>query len=99
MNRGNPVIFDTLEVHGSAGVKKALFNGIVPGSAVDASLPAADDLFSIDGANVRQVTGRNAPTSINAVFFDRTFWDGRANNYFNGVNPFGDLDPDARAEG
>jgi len=96
VERGNPVIFDTLEVHGSAGVRKALFNGIVPGSAVDASLPAADDVFNLNGANLRQVTGRNAPTSINAIFFDRTFWDGRANNYFNGVNPFGDLDPDAR---
>ena len=49
-----------------------------------------------DHHNLRQVTGRNAPTSINAVFFDRSFWDGRANHYFNGVNPFGDLDPAAR---
>jgi cytochrome c peroxidase len=98
VNRGNPVIFDTLEVHGSAGIRKAKFKGIIPGSAVDEILVGADDdeIFNIDGANVRQVTGRNAPTSINAVFFDRTFWDGRANNYFNGVNPFGDLDPDAR---
>ena len=95
-DRGNRLIFDTLEVHGSAGVRKAKFKGIIPGSAVDASLSEADVVFNLQGANVRQVTGRNAPTSINAVFFDRTFWDGRANNYFNGVNPFGDLDPDAR---
>jgi len=97
-DRSNRLIFDTLEVHGSAGVRKAKFKGIVPGSAVDEILVHADEdeIFNIGGANVRQVTGRNAPTSINAVFFDRTFWDGRANNYFNGVNPFGDLDPDAR---
>ncbi|MFN9974383.1 MAG: cytochrome c peroxidase, partial [Phycisphaerae bacterium] len=44
----------------------------------------------------RQVTARNAPTTINAIFFDRSFWDGRANRYFNGVNPFGNLDPNAR---
>ncbi|MGV2333353.1 MAG UNVERIFIED_CONTAM: hypothetical protein LVR18_04230 [Planctomycetaceae bacterium] len=30
------------------------------------------------------------------MFLDRTFWDGRANRYFNGVNEFGDLDPNAR---
>jgi len=96
--RGNPVIFDTLEVHGSAGIRKAKFKGIIPGSAVDEILVGADDdeIFNIEGANIRQVTGRNAPTSINAIFFDRTFWDGRANNAFNGVNAFGDLDPDAR---
>ena len=95
-DRGNPVIASTMEVHGSAGVRKTLFSGIVPGSAIDAGQPVPDDVFNVNGVNVRQVTGRNAPTSINAVFFDRTFWDGRANHYFNGVNPFGDLDPDAR---
>ena len=95
-DRGNPVIASTMEVHGSAGVRKTLFSGIVPGSAIDAGQPVPDEVFNVNGVNVRQVTGRNAPTSINAVFFDRTFWDGRANHYFNGVNPFGDLDPDAR---
>ncbi len=52
-------------------------------------------MFQIDGANARQVTGRNTPTVINSVFFDRLFWDGRANHFFNGRNPFGDLDPNA----
>jgi len=33
---------------------------------------------------------------INAVFNFRNFWDGRARNEFNGVNPIGDLDPFAR---
>ena len=32
---------------------------------------------------------------INAVFNHRNFWDMRAQNLFNGVNPFGDRDPDA----
>ena len=32
---------------------------------------------------------------INAAYNYRNFWDGRANNVFNGVNPFGDRDPDA----
>jgi hypothetical protein len=38
---------------------------------------------------------RHAPSVINAVFNHRQFWDGRAQNVFNGVNGLGDLDPDA----
>ena len=37
----------------------------------------------------RQVEPRNTPTTINAVFNHRNFWDGRANNMFNGVGVFG----------
>jgi cytochrome c peroxidase len=32
---------------------------------------------------------------INAAFNVRNFWDGRANNVFNGFSPFGNRDPDA----
>ena len=46
--------------------------------------------------NTRQVTPRNAPTVINAAYNFRNFWDGRASNEFNGRNPFGRRDPDAR---
>src|SRR4029077_6899986 len=46
--------------------------------------------------NTRQVTGRNAPTVINAAYNFRNFWDGRASNEFNGRNPFGRRDTDAR---
>ncbi len=46
-------------------------------------------------ANVRRAERRNAPTVINAVFNLHNAWDGRANFYFNGVNPFGQTDPDA----
>jgi cytochrome c peroxidase len=38
---------------------------------------------------VRQDEPRNTPTVINAVFNHRNFWDGRANNTFNGVGVFG----------
>lgn len=92
----NPVTFDTKKVVGSQGVVSKNFLNIVPGNPVDNGQTTVHPIFSLDGANVRQVTGRNAPTAINAIFFDRSFWDGRANRYFNGVNPFGDLDPDAR---
>jgi cytochrome c peroxidase len=48
--------------------------------------------FSIAGVNVRQVTVRNAPSVINAVFNFRNFWDGRASNIFTGQTPFGESD-------
>src|SRR5690606_7662114 len=35
------------------------------------------------------VEPRNTPSTINAVFNMRQFWDGRANNLFNGVGVFG----------
>ena len=46
--------------------------------------------------NHRQVTGRNSPTVLNAVFNIRNFWDGRANPWFNGVNGLGPIDGKAR---
>jgi cytochrome c peroxidase len=92
----NPVTRDTMEVNGSQGVIAQKFGHVNEGNAVDSGAWVSDHLFSAGGHNLRQVTGRNAPTSINAIFFDRSFWDGRANHYFNGVNPFGDLDPSAR---
>ncbi len=52
--------------------------------------------FSIGVANTRRVEPRNTPTMINAVFNHRQFWDGRAENVFNGVNHLGQRDPDAR---
>lgn len=44
----------------------------------------------------RRVEPRNTPTVINAVFNHRNFWDGRANSHFNGRNPFGPRDPNAK---
>lgn len=52
--------------------------------------------FRLSNANTRQVEPRNTPTVINAVFNSRNFWDGRAQNAFNGVNGLGDRDPSAR---
>src|SRR6478672_11852978 len=50
----------------------------------------ADPLaFLVGPANTRRVEPRNTPTTINAVFNHRQFWDGRAENIFNGVNHLG----------
>lgn len=92
----NRVIFDSKKVVGSQGVVTKDFQNIQEGNPVDAGRDVLNPVFNLEGTNVRQVTGRNAPTTINAVFFDRSFWDGRANRFFNGVNEFGDLDPNAR---
>ncbi len=56
------------------------------------------DIFKdpFTGTQVRNVEPRNTPTTINAVFNFRNFWDSRARNEFNGVDPIGDLDPFAR---
>ncbi len=47
-------------------------------------------------ANTRRVEPRNTPSVINAVFNHRQFWDGRAENVFNGVNHVGQRDPDSK---
>ncbi|TME31309.1 MAG: cytochrome C peroxidase, partial [Chloroflexi bacterium] len=90
------VLSDTNDVTGAQGVFDRNFN--LPGApgaltkGVDFCTAVQDPVFNINGTNVRRVTGRNAPTVINAAFNFRNFWDGRANNNFNGVNPFGDRD-------
>jgi len=96
-NRDSQVLSDTTAVGGSQGVIPQTFTGVVPGSAIDSALDAAiDPVFKVGGVNVRRATGRNTPSVINAVFNFRNFWDGRAQNDFNGVNPFGSRDPSAR---
>ena len=57
--------------------------------------PGDSDIGSPTNGNVLQTTGRNSPTVINAAFYDRQFWDGRAARFFNGVNIFGEHDSSA----
>jgi cytochrome c peroxidase len=93
--RSSQVLRDTNDVAGSQGVTLTKFIDIVPGSPVDQVQVQPDPVFNVKGINVRQVTERNAPTTINAVYNHRNFWDGRAQNEFNGVNPFGSRDAGA----
>ena len=94
-DRASQVLSDINDVAGSQGVNLTKFLNIVPGSAIDNVAVQPDPVFKIKGTNVRQVTERNTPSTINAVFNFRNFWDGRAQNEFNGVNPFGSRDKDA----
>ena len=83
------------DITGSQGVHNSAFIDI-SGARRDNITPVADGVFNVAGVNTRRVTGRNTPSSVNAVFNVRNFWDGRANNMFNGRNPFGAADPNAR---
>ena len=89
------------DVLGSQGVIQQRYSHVNPQSADVGEAPTAEELkkkFTLDGSvesRTRQVTGRNTPSVINAAFFVRQFWDGRANRFFNGENIFGSQDPNA----
>jgi cytochrome c peroxidase len=96
VNDRNSVVDDSDDVIGSAGVFDGKFLGVVLGSAVESSQPVPDPVYHVGTHNTRRQTGRNAPSVINAVYNYNNFWDGRANNVFNGVDPFGDSNVNAR---
>ncbi|MHB8763913.1 MAG: cytochrome-c peroxidase [Deferrisomatales bacterium] len=90
------VLADHDDVVGAQGVPRTRLDRVIEGVAAEPGRPMNDRGFHEGGRNVRQATGRNTPTVINAVFNFANFLDGRANHFFNGVNPFGPQDPDAR---
>jgi cytochrome c peroxidase len=96
-NSASAVLSDTTNVVGSQGVIPAHFKDVTEGDPFDGqSLDGLDADFHVGSVNVRRSTGRNTPSAINAVFNFRNFWDGRAQNDFNGVDPFGNRDGGAR---
>jgi len=80
---------------GSEGVLRSAFVGL-DGEGGETCSPAEEPVFVRDGVAYRQVTARQAPSVINAIFNVRQFWDGRANAWFNGATPFGPVDAGAR---
>jgi len=94
--RDSSILADFNDVIGSQGVFLTKFLGIKREKGVDEGQPQPDTVFHVGSNNTRRVTGRNAPSVINAAFNYNNFWDGRANFIFNGVNPFGDADVNAR---
>jgi cytochrome c peroxidase len=89
-------LYETDNVMSSAGSYGGRFiDGAPAGSAHDTCDRAPDGIHQVGGVGVRAVEPRNTPTTINAVFNFRNFWDGRASNVFNGSSPFGDRDPNA----
>ena len=53
------------------------------------SLSGSDGPFGTGPVKFRMIEPRHTPTTINAVFNRRQFWDGRANSVFNGIDPYG----------
>jgi cytochrome c peroxidase len=95
-DRLSGVTSDSEDIVGSAGVFKTTFGAVVDGSPYETGTPVADATYHVGTHNVRQQTGRNAPSVINAVYNYNNFWDGRADNIFNGASPWGQADASAR---
>lgn len=94
-NRDSLALSDANAIVSSQGIHKAEFLGVEEGNPADTTRTIPDPVFQIRGINVRQSPSRATPTIINAVFNHRQFWDGRAQAIFNGVNNWGDRDPNA----
>lgn len=97
-DRDSPITFETNDVVSSQGAFLGQYSGTYlstrnPNDRCDQVL---DPVYHVGGENVRRVEPRNTPTTVNAVYYVRQFWDGRANNFFNGVNPFGQRDINAK---
>lgn len=92
-NNRSAVVSDKRQVAGSMGVVAREFVEVEHGNDTDISrVVAFPSPFMPNGFHVRQVTARNSPSVINAVYNVRNFWDGRASNVFTGATPFGDSD-------
>ncbi len=90
------LLFDADDVMSSQGVFFADFTDVVPGLAADRCIYKPDPVFNVRGITTRRAEPRNTPTAINAVHNVRNFWDGRAAMFFNGVDPVGPRNPNAR---
>jgi cytochrome c peroxidase len=84
-DNNSPVLRSARYVAGSAGVAAGSFQAVQWGDPREIFEAAS-------GALYRQVTGRNTPSVINAVYNFRNFWDGRARETFTGATPFGASD-------
>jgi cytochrome c peroxidase len=104
-NRNSRIVFDTNDRFASQGTFGGTFveNSVSPMTLPQSGTSSAPvglencvrDVDPTDPYNngssllFRRVEPRNTPTIINAAFNSRQFWDGRANNVFNGIDPFG----------
>lgn len=97
-DRTSAIKFRSDDVIGSSGTNLGLFEAVYPtGTSTDKCSELFDPIFHLDRKNTRRTTDRNAPSVINAAFNYRSFWDGRANNLFNGESSWGNRDRQAGA--
>lgn len=94
----NPV-FMTDDVVSSAGARSGKYIQSAANVQQDTCVREIDPIYNIiddtGKHGTRLLPPRNTPTVINAVYNFRNFWDGRANNVFNGETAFGPRDPNA----
>jgi cytochrome c peroxidase len=93
----SPLVRDSTQRAGSAGIVRRTFSALTGAGAEQGADSANAPAFQLGNLHTRQVTTRNAPSVINAVFHVRAFRDGRASDIFTGRTPFGDSDPHANA--
>jgi len=96
-NNASPVIWNTDDTAASSGTFSGDYNSAPrTGDINDECTRDPDAVFHVNSVGTRRVEPRNTPTVINAVFNHRNFWDGRANNTFNGSSIWGDRDTQAK---
>ncbi len=84
------ILYTTNDVWSSAGTMNGQLVAVNETGGFDDCGPADPAVFNNGhGFAARKVEPRNTPTMINAAFNFENFWDGRAKNVFNGVDPFG----------
>ncbi|HYI97593.1 MAG TPA: cytochrome c peroxidase, partial [Bryobacteraceae bacterium] len=88
-NQSSRVIRDSTNRVGSAGMFSRKFDGVLPGLPADNGADIEDPTFRVGALNLRHAGDRNAPSVVNAVYYFRNFWDGRASETFTGATPFG----------
>jgi cytochrome c peroxidase len=95
-NRNSALIRDNDDVISSQGMKQSRMDSVTRGLDRDGGVTVFDQVFNLNGMNTRRAEPRNTPTVINAAFNRDSFWDGRAETIFNGVNEHGVRDPNAK---
>ncbi|HYI97597.1 MAG TPA: cytochrome c peroxidase, partial [Bryobacteraceae bacterium] len=88
-NQSSRVIRDSTNRVGSAGMFARKFGGLLSGLSAENGSDIEDPTFRVGALNLRQAGDRNAPSVLNAVYYLRNFWDGRASETFTGATPFG----------
>ena len=93
-DRDSPVLISTDDVVSSSGSFDEKFQRLTLtlGGVGESCGKPLGNVFHGGTRPGRMVEPRNTPTTINAAFNYVNFWDGRANNIFNGVGVFGPRD-------
>lgn len=94
-DRDSLCLRDTNDVMGAQGPCRSDFLRVRLNSPLELVRVVRDPIDSYRHVNVRRKNARIAPSVINAAYNRAQFFDGRANFFFNGVNPFGPLDDQA----